>query len=139
MQGRVCYNRIMDDALWAQMKHVVTVTKPIIYMLRIADSKKPSIGKVYEGIDKMVERIKELEADPDKKEELRVLCQKRWDQYHSPMHAAAFVLDPEFQGTGQERDKEVSDGWDLILTRLVPDAVVRRAVRSQISLYKNKA
>ena len=32
----------------------------------------------------------------------------------------------------------MSDGWDLILTRLVTDAAVRRAMRSQLSMYRSK-
>lgn len=60
----------MNDKLWAEVAHLNALVKPIIHMLRIADNKKPSIGKVYEGLDKMIEKIKDVEPNAERSEEL---------------------------------------------------------------------
>ena len=85
----------------------------------------------------MIEKLEELEPDVDRYEEIRSLCVTRWNSYASPLHAAAYMVDPEFQGCGQESDGEVSDGWRRILDRLVLDASVRRKIRDQLANYRS--
>ena len=58
---------------------------------------------------------------PCRYEEIKQLCVDRWNAYHSPLHAAAYILDPQFQHGLQWKDKEVMNGWNTILERLVPD------------------
>ncbi|KAH7281866.1 hypothetical protein KP509_36G067000 [Ceratopteris richardii] len=50
----------------------------------------------------------------------------RWDAYYSPLHAAAYMLDPEFQDKKQYEDPE----------RFVPDSAARRLIRDQLSKYR---
>ena len=44
------------------------------------------------------------------------------------------MVDPEFQGSGQESDKEVRR---CILDRLVPDGGIRCKIRDQLSAYRS--
>jgi hypothetical protein len=89
-------------------------------MMRLVDGDTPCMGKVYEGMDCMIEHIQALELDESKINSLKEMCIKRWDQFHVLLAAATYILDPEFQGKGQERDREVVRGWEKVLDRLVP-------------------
>ena len=71
---------------------------------------QPCIGKIYEGMDTMVEKLEQIEPDEQKYVVLRKLCQDRWDMHHSPMHAAGYMVDPQFQNGDQFTDLEVVDG-----------------------------
>ena len=44
------------------------------------------------------------------------------------MQAAAFVVEPEFQGNGQETNEEVVERWENVLLNLLPDAKEKRVV-----------
>ena len=53
------------------------------------------------------------------------------------MQATAFVVEPKFQGNGQETDKEVVEGWKNVLLKLVPNSLQRRVVRDQLALNRS--
>lgn len=129
---------IQDFTFWDEVNTINAMMKPIMRLMRIADGREPCIGKVYEGADRMIEKIGEMGLSDEKYAEVRELCEARWNGYHSPMHAAAYVLDPEFQGCGQEADDEVMDGWETVLSRQVRDADKRRLVKDQLGFYRSK-
>lgn len=58
------------------MKHINEVVKSIVRMLRLTYGHEPFIGKVYQGLDKMVEHIGEVEKDANRDPKLRALCQE---------------------------------------------------------------
>ena len=118
------------------------MVQPIMYILRLVDSMQQCIGKVYEAMDMMIEKLKSffpetgdalLDEINERYDEIRDLCVTRWNMYHSPLHAATYVLDLEFQGKGQEVD---AAGWRTILDRLVPDAGTRRKIRDSLANYR---
>ena len=116
--GIYCYDLcIGSDEFWADASHIVDLCVPIVKLLNRVDGDMPFLGKVYEGMDRMIENIREIEKDPQRLRELEELAVSRWNQYYSPMHATAFVLDPEFQhkASAQQSDAEVVRGWNLTL------------------------
>eukprot|EP00250_Pteridium_aquilinum_P001607 c11798_g1_i1 orf=3-254(-) len=82
-------------------------------------------------MDKMVEKLQELDAH--NYQVLRSLCEDRWDKYHSLVHAAAFMVEPQFQMGSQDMDTEVADGWDIVLERLERDIAKQRIIRDQLA------
>ena len=70
-------------------------------MLRMVDMDAPCMGNIYEGIDQMLEQVKEILKEDNEGhamyEEIQVLAQERWEMLHSPLHATAFVLNPKIQ------------------------------------------
>ena len=137
--GIRCRSIVLDDTFWDTPEALLQVVQPVILMSRLLDGDEPCIGKVYEGIDRMIERILSLESsqtlDGGRRQELSRLVTGRWTEYHSALEAVAFVVDPEFQGKGQETDAEVVQGWEDILRRLVPNGDDRRRVREDLSFY----
>ncbi|KAH7433433.1 hypothetical protein KP509_07G069500 [Ceratopteris richardii] len=121
---------------WENISHIVDIVHPLVHLLKIVDSMEPCIGKVYEAMDRTIEALKTLVNDNDRYEELSAICVSRWDAYYSPLHAAAYMLDPEFQDKKQYADPEVANGWRKILERFVPDSAARRLIRDQLSKYR---
>lgn len=62
---------ILDDSQWDRVEYIVRCTKPILSMIRYTDMDRPCLGEVYDGIESMVEDIRniinEREEDPDEK------------------------------------------------------------------------
>ncbi|KAH7288100.1 hypothetical protein KP509_31G012000 [Ceratopteris richardii] len=131
------FRRLADDATWWEsISHIVDIVHPLVHLLKIVDSMEPCIGKVYEAMDRTIESLKTLVKDNDRYEEISAICVSRWNAYYSPLHAAAYMLDPEFQDKKQYSDPEVANGWRIILERLVPDSATRRLIRDQLSKYR---
>ncbi|MCO5579575.1 hypothetical protein L7F22_033432 [Adiantum nelumboides] len=79
-------------------------------MLRMVDRDVPCMEVVYEGIDQMLEQIKEVlkeEVDgASMYEEISLLAQERWEMLHSTLHATAFVLNPQLFSKKPHKDKD---------------------------------
>ncbi|KAH7287093.1 hypothetical protein KP509_32G038100 [Ceratopteris richardii] len=117
------FRRLADDAAWWEnISHIVDIVHPLVH---IVDSMEPCIGKVYEAMDRTIEALKTLVNDNDRYEELSAICVSRWDAYYSPLHAAAYMLDPKFQ-----------DKSNMQIQRLVPDSAGRPLIRDQLSKYR---
>ena len=84
----------------------------------------------------MIEKLAQIETDEVLYKEMKEICTDRWSEYHSPMHAAALVVDPYFQSGKQYADGEVSTGWDKVLDKLVPDLTLQRTIKNQLAEYR---
>ncbi|KAH7283413.1 hypothetical protein KP509_34G006200 [Ceratopteris richardii] len=110
------FKRLADDATWWEnISHIVDILHPLEHLLKVLDSMEPCIAEVYEAMDPTIEY-----------EEIAAICVNRWNAYYSPLHAAAYMLDPEFQDKKQYADLEVANGWRIILERLIRDSATRR-------------
>ena len=50
---------LQDKDFWPRCAHIVNVSEPLVRVLRLADSEeKPSMGYLYEAMDKAKETIK---------------------------------------------------------------------------------
>ncbi|KAH7441604.1 hypothetical protein KP509_03G045400 [Ceratopteris richardii] len=89
------FRRLADDATWWEnIFYIVDIVHPLVHVLRIVDSMEPCIGKVYEAMDHTIELLKTLVKDNDSNEEISTIYVRRWNAYHSSLHAAAYILDP---------------------------------------------
>jgi hypothetical protein len=54
---------------------------------------------------------------------VHAIWEKRWEMLHIDMHAAGYVLDPEYQSpdNGQHSNVEVMRGFHNIVEKLLPD------------------
>lgn len=71
--------------------------RPIIEIMRMADSDVPSTGKVYEACQSLHETVRTFPGlSAAKRTVVKDLVRARWDMLTSDMHCAGYVLDPEF-------------------------------------------
>ena len=76
-------------------------------VLRMADSNQATTGKLYHECFELQEHISNLELDDDEKAQVSEAFTARWNMLHSPLHAAGYVLDPEFVKHDQHANEEV--------------------------------
>lgn len=88
---------VLDEQFWSQVIHFLRVAMPIIKLLRLTDSNKPVMGKIYDRmflIQKRLAKWTEKDIVPWASEAQRI-HRKRWDYLQSDMHYAGYVLDPQ--------------------------------------------
>jgi len=119
-QGKKVRNMLLDDDWWANVKYIVSFTAPIVELIRYADSDSPCLGEIYESIDSMIGKIKSIirQKDPSLElfNELQKLIEKRWNKLNTPLHMAAYALNPKWYVEREGRispidDPEVKQGF----------------------------
>lgn len=132
---------ISSGVFWRDATLLVQVSLPIINLLRMVDSGKPTVGKFFEHMNQLIEHVRGLQdmdgLQPGMKEEIEDILQERWRFMHSPMHAAGFVLDPQWKGKGQEKDVEAMEGFRIIRNKFYPDVRDQATVEKQLALYRS--
>lgn len=91
---------LLDEAhFWEPLVNALQCTHPIVTLLRLMDANKPCLGKVYYHMCHIAERMHKLKAAGiccEWIDEAIKIHSARWEYLHSPFHAAAYALDPEF-------------------------------------------
>jgi hypothetical protein len=85
----------------------------------------------------VVESISNSSLPAARKNEVKQLANNRWNMLYSPMHAAGFVLNPEFQTYDQHANEEVMEGFWQMVNKLAP-AESHGKIAQQRSKYKNR-
>jgi hypothetical protein len=71
-----------SNQFWKSLALIVQVTKPIFNLMRLVDSRKPTIGKFYEYYDQLMEKINEMDGlTSEKKKEIVTIINDRWVFY----------------------------------------------------------
>lgn len=71
--------------------------------------------QVYPMCAQIEEHIKAVGLDNDVQEAVSKIFRERWDKMHSPLHAAAYMLEPQFRNAAFGR--EVMPSLSCTLTR----------------------
>ncbi|MCO5606395.1 hypothetical protein L7F22_060583 [Adiantum nelumboides] len=127
-------HQILSAEFWVDIEKYVKVLWPVMAMLCMVDRDVPCMGVVYEGIDMMLEQIKEEEVDDvSMYEEISLLAQERWEMLHSPLHATAFVLNPQLFSKKPHKYKDVMKGWRMTLDRVGKSTVEKTEFKAELS------
>lgn len=97
--GKVVSAIILDNKFWDDCFLIARLVAPIIRVLRIVDGdEKPSLGYVYEGMQRAKNAIKEMFRNRKSQYKLYTyLIKARWDKHlKRNLHAAAYFLNPSF-------------------------------------------
>eukprot|EP01018_Ginkgo_biloba_P022884 Gb_03803 [translate_table: standard] len=119
-------------------------------MICLIDTDTTCLGEVYEGMDSMLEKIREVMKLEEKDEsetfynEIKNIVVKRWNEMITPLHTLAYALNPRFYhedilsipiGQAPSENKEVSEGYKKAFKKLYLDAKVRCDVRIEFSEF----
>eukprot|EP01018_Ginkgo_biloba_P021703 Gb_13479 [translate_table: standard] len=119
-------------------------------MIRLTNSDTSCLGEVYEGMDSILEKIREVIKLKEKDEseifynEIQDIIVKRWNKMTTPLHTLAYVLNSKFYHEdilsipgrkAPNKDKEVSDGYKKAFRKLYPDAKITCDVRMEFSEF----
>lgn len=129
---------VMDGSTWRDMNLLVKVMEPIVTLLRLVDSKTPCMGKVYHGCFTVLEQVRTCSVPEDVKGVLEDLAMSRWAMLHSPLHAAGYLLDPEYWDHEITTNEEVMEGFDMVVAKLVQDRDDRSTVAQELGKFRAK-
>ena len=109
----------MDDDWWADCSYLVSFLRPIVEVIRYGDSDSPSLGEIYETFDSMLGRVRATIREKEPSLEfytthIRPIIQRRWDQMNTPLHMAAYALNPKWY---VERPGRISPIEDVEIKR----------------------
>ncbi|KAF8398741.1 hypothetical protein HHK36_014599 [Tetracentron sinense] len=97
VKGNKVMETVLSTTFWNNIVYAMKITTPLVRVLRLVDGeKKPPMGYIYEAMDRAKETIKE--AMGGQRYERR-----KWNvQLHQPLHAAGYILNPEFYYNNQD-------------------------------------
>ena len=74
-------------------------TKPLVVLLQIVDGEKPSMGYIYEGMDRVKEVVRSFfVGNQDRNGPIWHVTDRHWHNLlHKPIHAAAYFLNTTYQ------------------------------------------
>jgi hypothetical protein len=89
---------VLDSQFGSQVRYVLQFIKPIYNMIKFADSDQPIIGEVYEQMDSMMGKIKDIvePRDVNLYNRIRVKVEKWWEMLNILLHVLAYVLTPKY-------------------------------------------
>ncbi|KAL4325034.1 hypothetical protein GQ457_11G009230 [Hibiscus cannabinus] len=140
--GLVMLDLVSDQSFWSSCVLVVQLTNPLLRVLRMVGSKKrPAMGYVYAGMYRAKEAIKkELVKRDDYKVYWNIIDHWWEQQWHHPLHAAGFYLNPRFfYSVEGDMPNEMLSGMLDCIEKLVPDVTVQDKISKEINSYKNAA
>jgi hypothetical protein len=98
-KGKAATAMIMSMAFWKDVKLCLNVFEPLVKVLCLVDGEvKPSMGFVYGEIVKAKKEIKEVYGNVASryKDVIDVVEKKMKDRLDSPLHLAAYLLNPYY-------------------------------------------
>lgn len=117
-----------DDGFWADLVTTLRIAIPVVKLLRMLDSNKPVLGKVYHRMFLIGEKLSAMQKTCAWVAEAAKRHADRWEYIHSDMHAAAYALDPEFIEAADELDEPTQNGLLRVLEKLsLRDAILSSA------------
>eukprot|EP01018_Ginkgo_biloba_P030780 Gb_34348 [translate_table: standard] len=141
---------VLDDIWWGRVQYLLNFCEPIVSMIRLIDTDTPCLGEVYEGMDSMLEKIREVIRLEEKDEgetfynEIQDIIVKRWNKMNTPLHTLAYALKPRFYHEdilsipgrkAPNKGKEVLDGYKKAFRKLYPNAKITCDVRMEFSEF----
>jgi len=100
-EGKKIRLQILDNDWWTECSYLVSFLRPIVEVIRYTDTDSPSLGEIYETFDSMLGQVRAAirEKEPSLEfynNEIRPIIQRRWDRMNTPLHMAAYALNPKW-------------------------------------------
>ena len=132
-----------DLVFWSGVGEVYTISEPLVKVLRLVDGEKPTMGYLYEAMDRAKEAIYRYyenkgEEGLTKRAQIWGVIDERWNNtLHRPIHAAGLYLNPAFAyACGFNFDGEVTDGFLHCVQRMVLTPTERSEISRQNEIYR---
>ena len=92
------------------------IMTPVVKLLRLMDGEKPAMGKIYDRMFMIGEKIEA--SDVSWKAKAVKIHAERWEYLHSEMHAAGYALDPEFIKLAKDVDEATQNGLTNVIEKV---------------------
>lgn len=119
----VVKNIVLDESgFWKKLVEALRIMVPIVKLLRLTDGEMPAMGKIYDRMFMIGQKIDESKVSW--KDKAAKIHADRWEYLHSFMHAAGYGFDPEFIEMQDEIDEATQNGlFDIIEKICIRDAL----------------
>ena len=107
-----------EEGFWKPLMAILYVAMPLIKLLRLLDGNKAAIGKIYDRMFTIGQRIDKLKGTISWAPAMAKIHADRWEYLHSDFHAAAYALDPEYLETVGSLDQATQDGVLAVIERM---------------------
>ncbi|CAB4268597.1 unnamed protein product [Prunus armeniaca] len=131
---------IADQLFWSLCDQILKVTKPLLSVFQLMDcEEKPSVGYVYDAMEKAK---KSIIVSFDNKESdyvpyLEIIDHIWQEELHSPLHAAAYYLNPSiFYNPSFSTNKVIQKGLLDCIETLEPNLTAQVVITSNINFYE---
>ncbi|CAN6900566.1 unnamed protein product [Brassica oleracea] len=146
LKGKNTFDTIMSHGFWSSVNVVLKIFSPLVKVLRLADGEKvPSLGFIYGEIIEAKNSIKEASNHLEKNYQpiFRIIDEKMKDRLDTPLHVAAYFLNPYYFYKDPEiqKDYEVMEGFIACVETYYHGDFEKqnRVVNQELSLYKSKS
>jgi hypothetical protein len=99
-RGSMVRRVLIDEDWWSKVEFLLKFTLPAFELLRDADTNKPFLGEIYDGMDTMLEKTVEIITQEAPTlffvEHVRSIIVTRWNGFNTPLHTLAHALNPKF-------------------------------------------
>ncbi|KAL5748549.1 hypothetical protein ACOSQ2_025846 [Xanthoceras sorbifolium] len=128
------------DRFWKSAHEAVSVSEPLVRILRIVDGDMPAMGYIYEGIERAKVAIQAYYKGVEEKYlPLWEIIDRRWNmQLHSPLHAAAAFLNPSiFYNPNFKIDLRMRNGFQEAMLKLATTDNDKIEITKEHPIYIN--
>ncbi|CAM8978732.1 unnamed protein product [Rhodiola kirilowii] len=138
--GRTCFKIVLMDSFWKNIHFALKLASPLVMVLKMVDSDKPSMGYIYSAMDRAKEAIlKGFNNEKKKCKKALEIIDRRWEcQLHRPLHAAGYFLNPAIffiDPQGVYANKSIMTGFYECVERLLRTQTDQDEVLEEMSKY----
>ncbi|MCL7027798.1 hypothetical protein MKW94_000570 [Papaver nudicaule] len=128
-----------ESSFWTEAQMLLKGSIPLIRVLNLINGgdSKPQLGYIYETMNQVKETIKEeFKKEKTKYQPFWTVIDGIWNKLRSPIHSAAFFLNPNFfYSQHVNDDHEVKVGLTHCIERMVEDKRTRYLISLQLDEY----
>lgn len=128
------------DRFWKSAHEAVSVSEPLVKILRIVDGDMPAIGYIFEGMDRAKLNTKAFyKGIEEKYVPVWDIIDRRWNmQLHSPLHAAAAFLNPSiFFSLNFKIDSRLRNGFQEAMMKIATEDTDKIEITKEHPFYIN--
>ncbi|KAF7810149.1 HAT transposon superfamily [Senna tora] len=128
------------DRFWKYAHEAVSVSEPLIKLLRIVDGDMPVMGYIYEGMERAKVVIKTYyKGIEEKYMPIWDIIDRRWNmQLHSSLHAAAAFLNPSiFYNPTFKIDLRMRNGFQEVMLKMATTDKDKMEITKEHPFYIN--
>ncbi|XP_021901767.1 uncharacterized protein LOC110817506 [Carica papaya] len=128
------------ERFWKSAHEAVSVSEPLIKMLRVVDGDMPAIGYMYEGIERVKLSVKAYyKGIEEKYMPIWDIINRRWNtQLHSSLHDAAAFLNPSiFYNQNFKVDLKMRNGFQEAMIKLATTDNDKIEITKEHPIYIN--
>ncbi|XP_059308076.1 uncharacterized protein LOC132059457 [Lycium ferocissimum] len=128
------------ERFWRSAREAVSVSEPLLKLLRIVDGDMPAMAYMYEGFERAKISIKAFYKDVDEKyKPIWDIIDRRWSMLlQSPLHAAAAFLNPSiFYSPSFKIDSRIRNGFQEAMTKMASEDKDKVEITKQHPVYIN--